>query len=149
LRQSETLLSLGMKEMAALCMKSAVIRYPPSLEEVEYARYLGNLAYRAGLYMEALSTLSENRDPEKRKPTNPDLLLDYPRPFLPEFIAAGEEFKLEPELLMGLAKQESAFTADILSESLGYGILQIQEKTGQLIARSLHLANFRRSMLFD
>jgi soluble lytic murein transglycosylase len=147
--QAVQLLGLGFPALAQIAIKDVLTLFPAHPDEPEYARYLGYLALSAGLRMEALWLFGEIANPAKRTGRNPDLLASYPRPFWEHFVATAKEFHLDPELLIAMAKQESGLTSKIISESLGYGLMQIQEKTGKLIAKDLHVQAYDPRQLLE
>jgi soluble lytic murein transglycosylase len=97
-------------------------------------RLLAGALHDAGLYPEAIRLASSYMDREGYEPDRRDMEFLYPRPFkeLIEENARGEE--LEPALLFGLVRSESAFQAGIVSRAGAVGLAQIMPATAEEMA---------------
>jgi soluble lytic murein transglycosylase len=72
----------------------------------------------------------------------------YPMPFRDAVEREALRSKLDPMLVAGLIRQESAFNHEAVSAMAAVGLMQIEPSTGARLARSLRLG-YSRSRLFD
>ncbi len=101
----------------------------------EYAR-------RQGLYDRAINTA-------ERTSTRHDYALRYLMPFREHFAAAAREHSVDEALLLGIARQESRFIADILSSAGAVGLMQLMPPTARWVAKQLNRADYRPSQISD
>lgn len=71
----------------------------------------------------------------------------YPFPYQELVLRAAREVGVDPLLLAGLIRQESAFVPDIVSSAGAIGLMQVMPSTGRELARRLGVANFTRETL--
>jgi soluble lytic murein transglycosylase len=74
--------------------------------------------------------------------------LVYPWPYRSQIEREAARNKLDPTLVAGLIRQESAFGADAISVSDALGLMQVWPPTGTRLARTLKLS-YSRTSLFD
>jgi soluble lytic murein transglycosylase len=72
----------------------------------------------------------------------------YPMPFRDAVEREALRSKLDPMLVAGLIRQESAFNHEAVSSMAAVGLMQLEPSTGARLARSLRLG-YSRSRLFD
>ena len=72
----------------------------------------------------------------------------FPMPFAEEIRAAAERQGLDPMLVAGLIRQESAFQPRSVSHARAIGLMQVLPSTGRRLARELHIP-YSRSRLFQ
>jgi soluble lytic murein transglycosylase len=72
----------------------------------------------------------------------------YPLPYRTALEREAGRYKLEPAMVAGLIRQESAFAADAVSRRGAIGLMQIWPPTAPSLARGLRLA-YSRARLFD
>jgi peptidoglycan lytic transglycosylase len=72
----------------------------------------------------------------------------FPLPYQPWLNREARRNHLDPMLVAGLIRQESAFASDALSRSGAMGLMQVMPFTGHRVARSMQL-RFSRAQLFD
>jgi soluble lytic murein transglycosylase len=72
----------------------------------------------------------------------------YPWPYREEIEREAQRNNLEPTLVAGLIRQESAFAHDALSSSNAMGLMQVWPPTGSRLANTLKLS-YSRSRLND
>lgn len=72
----------------------------------------------------------------------------YPWPYRDRIEREAARYKLDPTLVAGLIRQESAFAADAVSVSDALGLMQVWPPTGTRLARTLKLS-YSRTRLFD
>ena len=101
----------------------------------EYAR-------REGLYDRAINTA-------ERTSTRHDFGLRYLMPFRAEFAAAAQDNAVELALLLGIARQESRFAADIVSSAGAVGLMQLMPPTAKWVAKQLNRPDYRPSQISD
>jgi soluble lytic murein transglycosylase len=99
----------------------------------EYAR-------REGLYDRAINTA-------ERTATRHDFTLRYLAPFRAEFAAAAQDNAVDLSLLLGIARQESRFAADIVSSAGAVGLMQLMPPTAKWVAKQLNRADYRPSQI--
>ena len=75
------------------------------------------------------------------------LRIVYPFPYRDMVMSFAEERGLDPYLLAGLIRQESAFVPDIVSHAGAVGLMQVMPATGQELARAVGPSAFRRDAL--
>lgn len=63
----------------------------------------------------------------------------FPLPYEPALRKAAAENKVDPMLVAGLIRQESAFDASVISYAGAIGLMQVLPKTGPVLARRLRL----------
>jgi len=72
----------------------------------------------------------------------------YPMPYRDAVEREAQRSGLDPMLVAGLIRQESAFNHEAVSSMAAVGLMQLEPTTGQRLARSLRLG-YSRSRLFD
>ena len=72
----------------------------------------------------------------------------YPMPYQEPLESEARRNHLDPMLVAGLIRQESAFSAEAVSGRNAVGLMQLEPKTGSLLAGRLHV-KFSRARLFD
>lgn len=71
----------------------------------------------------------------------------YPFPYRDLVMSFAEERGLDPYLLAGLIRQESAFVPDIVSHAGAVGLMQVMPATGRELARAVGPTAFQRDVL--
>lgn len=71
----------------------------------------------------------------------------YPFPFRSVIMAEAAEGDVDPFLLAGLIRQESAFDADIVSRAGAIGLMQVMPSTGVALARAERIQGFTAESL--
>ena len=71
----------------------------------------------------------------------------YPFPYRQMVTAVAEERGLDPYLVAGMIRQESAFVADIVSHAGAVGLMQVIPSTGQQLARAVGPRGFKSEAL--
>jgi len=72
----------------------------------------------------------------------------FPMPFAGEIRTAAERQGLDPMLVAGLIRQESAFQPRSVSRAKAIGLMQVLPGTGKILARQLRIP-FNKSKLFE
>jgi soluble lytic murein transglycosylase len=72
----------------------------------------------------------------------------YPLPFAPELMRNATRAGIDPMLVAGLIRQESAFNPKAVSHAGADGLMQLLPKTARRMARQVH-AGYSHSRLFD
>ncbi|WP_031499694.1 transglycosylase SLT domain-containing protein [Bryobacter aggregatus] len=75
--------------------------------------------------------------------------LAYPLPYKDPLLTYSYKNDLDPYLLAGLIRQESEFSAKVLSRANAHGLTQIMPATGRDLARRLGIKGFSNKMLLD
>jgi soluble lytic murein transglycosylase len=89
--------------------------------------------------------------PEARKPSElPSVVAKalYPLPYLPQVERAATKNKVDPMLVAGIMRQESAFASEAVSTAGALGLMQVLPKTAPGLARRQKL-RYSRARLFD
>ena len=89
--------------------------------------------------------------PEARQPSEmPDPVIRalYPVPYLPIVNRASSRNNVDPMLVEGIMRQESAFIPEAVSTAGAVGLMQVLPKTAPHLARRLKL-RYSRARLFD
>lgn len=72
----------------------------------------------------------------------------YPLPYYSSVANAAAQHKVDPMLVVGVMRQESAFQSDAVSRAGAVGLMQVLPKTAPALARHLKL-RYARARLFD
>ncbi len=72
----------------------------------------------------------------------------FPLPYEKPLRAAAEHAKVDPMLVAGLVRQESAWEANAVSHANAYGLMQVLPKTARLLARQMRMG-YSRARLTD
>jgi soluble lytic murein transglycosylase len=72
----------------------------------------------------------------------------YPLPYFPFVARSSGKNNVDPMLVTGLMRQESAFQSDAVSRQGAVGLMQVLPKTAPQLARRLHIS-YTRARLFD
>jgi soluble lytic murein transglycosylase len=89
--------------------------------------------------------------PEARKPaemTSEEASALYPLPYLPLVARAATRNKVDPMLVAGIMRQESAFASEAVSYAGAVGLMQVLPKTAPHLAHRMKL-RYTRARLFD
>jgi soluble lytic murein transglycosylase len=105
------------------------------LVAAEYAR-------RQNLYDRAINTA-------ERTVSRHDFRLRYLMPYREYFVAAARANETDEAMLLGIARQESRFAADIVSSAGAVGLMQLMPPTARWVARQLGLGDYRPSQIGD
>jgi soluble lytic murein transglycosylase-like protein/TolA-binding protein len=73
----------------------------------------------------------------------------FPRLYWEEVLEATKFTRLDPLLILGVVRQESAFNARAISRSDARGLMQLLPSTGREVYQRLGLETFRDDLLFD
>ncbi len=73
----------------------------------------------------------------------------YPLPWWQEIQQEAAAENLDPYLIAGLIRQESAWNDHALSRTNAYGLMQIEPRTGRELARKLAVANYSTNSLYQ
>jgi soluble lytic murein transglycosylase len=90
------------------------------------------LAHRWGWHDRAIITASQAKYWS-------DLTLRFPLPHRESIFATARQYDLDPALIYGVIRQESAFMQDARSSVGALGLMQLMPSTGQQTARSLNI----------
>ncbi|MGI9625872.1 MAG: transglycosylase SLT domain-containing protein [Longimicrobiales bacterium] len=71
----------------------------------------------------------------------------YPFPYRDMVLSVARERGLDPFLMAGMIRQESAFVADIVSHAGAVGLMQVMPATGRQLARAVGPQGFQDSSL--
>lgn len=141
-----TLLSLGLDRDARLAMREA----EPELRRTSELRALVQEYLSIGDAARAYRLTI--RAPELARPALGAEAwawsAAYPRAFEGQVVAAARAQRLEPEMLWGIMRQESAYDPDAVSYADAIGLLQLLPSTAERVARGAGVP-FRREMLFE
>ncbi len=72
----------------------------------------------------------------------------YPLPYFPSVTRSSDKNKVDPMLVTGIMRQESAFQSDAVSRAGAVGLMQVLPKTAPQLARRLRVS-YTRARLFD
>ncbi len=75
--------------------------------------------------------------------------LAYPMPYKDPLLTYAFKNEVDPYLLAGLIRQESEFSASVISRSNAHGLTQIMPATGKELARRLGIQGYTQRMLFE
>lgn len=143
LRAAETLIAAGEKRAARQLLTSLNMDeiMPKSAKLALYICYLLNRIEAGLLQFQALAMLFSG-NPELKTPTT--MKLFYPNWRFDIIKKYAEEVGLDPYLVIGLIRQESAFKIDAKSRARAMGLMQILPSTARSVDRRVS-----KSMLLD
>lgn len=75
--------------------------------------------------------------------------LAYPMPYKDPLMTYAFKNSVDPYLFAGLIRQESEFSAKVISRSNAHGLSQIMPTTGRELARRLGIRGYSTKMLFE
>ena len=75
--------------------------------------------------------------------------LAYPMPYKDPLLSYALKNEVDPYLLAGLIRQESEFSASVISRANAHGLTQIMPATGRELARRLGIKGYNQRMLFE
>jgi soluble lytic murein transglycosylase len=99
-------------------------------------------ARQVALYDRAVNTAD-------RTSARHDFALRYMAPFRTEFDAASRSNDVDVALLYGIARQESRFSADIVSSAGAVGLMQLMPGTARWVAKQLGRNDYRPAAIAD
>ena len=145
--RAQALRNIAFDQSAELELRAANDRTPaPGLL---YA--ISEAAAAAGKYPAAITTarqLLPRMDARRFEEVPPDVWrIVYPWPYRTEIEREATRNNLDPTLMAGLIRQESAFASDAVSVSNALGLMQVWPPTGTKLARTLKLSYSRTSLL--
>jgi soluble lytic murein transglycosylase len=70
----------------------------------------------------------------------------YPFPFESEIVHSATRFQVDPMLVAGLVRQESAFQPDAVSSAGAVGLMQVLPQTGRKLARQVRVGYSRKNL---
>ena len=154
LEKTEALGQAGLTEWAKLAGKAL---YSHSFRKFSLAKnpetflYLSRLLYVSGNYRESISTTQQlkNHSEDFWEDWGEQLFVFFPRPYAPIFFARANYEKLDPSLLLAIARQESSFDAGAESSAAALGLMQIIVPTALRMAAEsdLFLEDPRQDLL--
>jgi soluble lytic murein transglycosylase len=105
------------------------------LVAAEYAR-------RQQLYDRAINTAERTLERH-------DFSMRYLMPYREYFAAAARANEIDESILLGIARQESRFSADIVSSAGAVGLMQLMPPTARWVARRMGRDDYRPSRIID
>src|SRR5678815_3032271 len=84
---------------------------------------------------------------DRRTAARHDFSLRYLTPFRSEFGTAAREQGIDEELLYGIARQESRFSADIVSSAGAVGLMQLMPGTARWVAKQTNRTDYRPTQI--
>ena len=72
----------------------------------------------------------------------------YPTYYWGEISRTARELDLDPNLILAIIRQESAFNEEALSRAGARGLMQVMPETGRMLARQIRLKNFSEDDLW-
>jgi soluble lytic murein transglycosylase len=146
--RAQALRSIAFDQSAEMELRAANDRTPA--RGLLYA--ISEAAAAAGRYPAAITTsrqLLPRLDARQFDDVPPELWrLVYPWPYRSQIEREASRNDLDPMLIAGLIRQESAFGSDAVSVSDARGLMQVWPPTGSRLARTLKL-RYSRAQLFD
>lgn len=143
------MIELGLYDFAQDALKEVFRRYTPLAEEKEYGKFLAHTSHFLEYHLNSLITITKIYELDELKLHNPDLYIYYPRPFFENFQQQAQLKKIDPYLLLAIARQESAFNVKAKSGANALGLLQIIPRTGKRIAEEVKHPNFKEEHLLS
>jgi soluble lytic murein transglycosylase-like protein len=140
LRRAELLVSAGVDKFSSLAIDELQrsLNFEAGDENsVAFQVYVTRLYAAARHWLSSISMTTKILRGETFWDTYPEQLLVYfPTPWLNLFEKISNEFSLSSELVMAVARQETAFKFDAKSPANAYGLMQLTMPTAKTVASS-------------
>ena len=120
---------LGFFEHNAVDYASRFIRAEESSLSIENLRRLAEALGAAGQYQESMRLVSLYSRRDEYQVSRIDMELSYPRPYRELVEQYAGETGIDPALLYGLIRMESAFIPDVVSRAGAVGLTQLMPET--------------------
>jgi hypothetical protein len=141
IRRAEILTSLGLQKFA----NEAIDELLQSIDvdhgdpkQMVLGLYASRLyAANANWYGAIATTTKLTKEPRFWQQWPEQFLVYFPRPYAALFGEVGKEKNLDPELMMGLARQESSFRSDVRSGANAFGLMQLTPPTARRLSGSV------------
>ncbi|MEQ6915958.1 transglycosylase SLT domain-containing protein [Halomonas aquatica] len=128
-RRTEALLRIGEPGLAASEWYAAAARGTP-----QEARLLADYAQRRGWQARLVQTTIAGKLWDA-------LEWRFPEAYRDDFLHWGRETRVDPYLLMGIARRESAYNPEALSPAGARGLMQLMPGTATLVSRRLGMSD--------
>ena len=135
LRRAEILTSLDIERFSGMALDELQKSFDSATggdREAEWGLYVSRLYAASGNWLGAISLttkLSKNPDFWRQRPEQ--FLAYFPRPYLPAYKAIGHDMNIDPNVLLGISRQESSFRPDIKSGANAWGVMQLMPFTAK------------------
>ena len=122
-------------------------------EGVPERMVLAHMYLRADMPLQAIRTLNATLSSvaaNERLSLPPEFWTAlFPQLYWQEVLEATHYVRLDPWLVLGVIRQESAFNARTVSRSDARGLMQLLPSTGREVYQRIGMAAFRNDLLFD
>ncbi len=135
LRRAEIFASLSMTQFAAMALDEVQKSFDPlngGDREAAWGLYLSRLYGASGNWLGSITVTTKlSKDPEFWRKHPEQMLVYFPRPYVDIYRSVASEFKLDPNVLMGISRQESSFRTDVKSGANAWGLMQVTPPTAR------------------
>jgi hypothetical protein len=135
LRRAEIFASLAMTQFSAMALEELQKSFDPQNggdREAAWGIYVSRLYGAAGNWIGSISmTTKLSKDPDFWRKHPEQMLAYFPRPYLDSYRGVANDLKLDPNVLMGISRQESSFRVDIKSGANAWGLMQVTPPTAR------------------
>jgi soluble lytic murein transglycosylase len=97
-------------------------------------RSLADALYNAGMYSQSIRLVSLYINKPDYSPVRRDMELFFPRPYIELVEKYAAEFEIDPAILFGLIRTESAFQSRVVSHAGAEGLTQLMPATAEEMA---------------
>lgn len=150
IERARQLFAADLPEQALSELRSASMRYQQD-KAIPYVA--ARIHERGGDYVSSITALSRAFPAYALLPTAsiPEKVsgLLYPTPYLDLVRTHSAANRLDPAIVLGLIRQESAFMADAKSHANARGLMQVLPTTGQQLARQSGIRGYTTAKLFQ
>lgn len=135
LRRAEIFASLGIQQFANYSVDDLVksIDFKSGDERnAVWGLYASRLYAANSNWLGAISVTTKlTKDPAFWQRSPEQMLVYFPRPYATQFQTMAKEKNLNPDMLMGLTRQESSFRPDVRSGANAWGLMQLTPPTAR------------------
>ena len=148
--RARQLLAAGLPEQAIVELRFASTRFR---QDKAIPFLTARIQQNSGNYLASIAALARAFPayallPAASIPAQVSELL-FPAPYLDLVRSCSTANRLDPELVLGLIRQESAFMADAKSRADARGLMQILPATGRQLARQAGIRGYATARLFQ
>ncbi len=114
----------------------------------QFMYYIGVIYYMAELYHKAIRKVINLKQEQNIIPSNL-MAIKYPLAYFKEIEEIAKKYNFDPYVILSIAKQESIFQTNAVSNSGALGLLQIMPSLGETISQKLNMKKFSNFSLID
>ena len=135
LRRAEIFTSLGLVQFSGFAiddLQKSIDISSGDERQLQWTLYISRLYAASQNWLSTISlTTKLTKDPDFWKKKPEQILVYFPRPYLSSYQEIGAQQGVDPNILLGISRQESSFKADIKSGANAWGLMQLTPPTAR------------------